>query len=65
MDTEMTMLLKQLHSLLEDFSATIVRSADDSSKLVLCIDNGNHSQREEFEEEIGITSINHGWHKTI
>jgi len=65
MDTEMTMLLKQLHSLLEDFDATIVRSADDNSKLVLCIDNTNGSRREEFEEEIGISSITNGWHKAI
>ena len=65
MKTEMTELLKQLHDLLKKHDATIVRSADDDHCLVLCINNDNSDQSEEFLEDIDSTSIANGWHETI
>ena len=59
-------LLDQLHDLLKKHNATIVRSGDDSHKLVLSILDGNGKCfEEEFMEDIDITSISNGWHNTI
>lgn len=60
-------LLEQMHDLLKKHNATIVRSADANNKLVLSIVQVKSGEilGEEFEEEIGVTSIANGWHKTI
>jgi len=65
MNNAMTELLEQLHDLLKKHDATIVRSGDDNHNLVLCINNDETCQEEEFEEDIDTTSISNGWHKTI
>jgi len=65
MKDEMTELMEQLHDLLKKHSATIVRSSDDDHNLVLCILTDDTQQEEEFEEDIDITSISNGWHKSI
>lgn len=65
MKPEMIKLLKDLNKLLSDNDATIVRSGDDTHKLVLCINNDNTCQEEEFEEDIDATSIKNGWHKSV
>ena len=57
--------LEQLHDLLKEHNATIVRSADESNKLVLSMFINDQLFEEEFEEEIGTTSISNGWHKPI
>jgi hypothetical protein len=65
-DIKMEELLKELEALLEKHSATIIRSGDDEHKLVLSILTGNGvCMEEEFEEDIDVRSIKHGWHKTI
>jgi hypothetical protein len=60
-------LLEQMHDLLRKHNATIVRSADEKNKLVLSIVHGKDGKtlEEEFEGEIGATSIANGWHETI
>jgi len=61
----MTELLEQLHDLLRKHNATIVRSADDNHKLVICINDDTADLSEEFDEDIDAISISNGWHKTI
>ena len=51
MKDEMKKLIKDLATLLNHHDATIVRSGDDNHKLVLCINNDETCQEEEFEEE--------------
>ena len=65
MKEEMKALTKELAALLDKYDATIVRSGDDSHKLVLCINNESTCQEEEFKEDIDKTSLHNGWHKTI
>ena len=65
MKAEMKKLMKDMAALLNHHDATIVRSGDDDHKLVLCINNDETCQEEEFEEDIDKTSILNGWHKTV
>jgi hypothetical protein len=58
-------LLNELRELLEKHDATIVRSGDDTHKLVLCINNDEVCKEEEFEEDINPKSIVNGWHKSL
>ena len=63
---KMEELLEQLHDLLKNHNATIVRSGDDRHKLVLSIlDDNGKCYEEEFIEDIDVTSISNGWHNTI
>lgn len=61
----MKKLLKELHELLINHDASIVRAGDDSSKLVLCINNEVTCQEEAFVDNLDATSISNGAHESV
>ena len=62
----MDTFLAELESLLHKHNATIVRSADNTNGLVVCVPDGNGNWRNEaFVEEISDYEINSGRHRTV
>ena len=54
-------LLKELKELLDKHEATIVRSASEGNKLVLCKMNPKHTDEYEFNEDMCSEGIEYEW----
>jgi len=59
--TKSELFMAEFKTLLEKYSASIVRSAGEGNKLVISVETEKQFEETEFDEDITIESFTHEW----